>query len=113
MRTVSLIAWGTTALFVAGTAFAQPCPAPLTGSSYQVRPVPSAYTDVSGLAGAVVLWDASAATFDDEIEASTTNPAVVNPFPAGFTFSFFGVAKTQFTVSPNGYLVFSGPLASG
>ncbi|HET6201937.1 MAG TPA: hypothetical protein VFI25_03945 [Planctomycetota bacterium] len=113
MRILLLTARGTTVLFLAGAALGQPCPAPLTVTSYQVMPVAPAFVDVASLAGTVVLWDAAAAIFDDEIESSTANPAVANPFPAGFAFSYFGAAKTQFTVSPNGYLVFSGLLASG
>jgi len=99
MRATWIAATAATLFALSTEAAAQACPPSVSVNSYQVRPIVNAYADIDGMAGTVA---ALAAPFDDQATAAPI------AFPAGFTFSYFGTARTQFSINANGYLWFNG-----
>ncbi len=96
MRRVLLLS-GAWASLLPG-AVAQPCPAGSSVTSYRKVPVPNAFASLLGLGGTVNVF-----------LPPTDDATTLVPFPPGFAFSFFGVAKTQVGIGSNGFLTFETP----
>lgn len=78
---------------------AQPCPA--INQNYAASPLGPGFATILGGPTTVVLFTPPS---DDEMSA---------PAPIGFPFSAFGLPKTTFQVSANGFVAFDGNLPSG
>ncbi|HKB16535.1 MAG TPA: hypothetical protein VKF62_10740, partial [Planctomycetota bacterium] len=83
-----------TAPFALAQPGAPPCPVGATVSGYRCDPVPNGFSSIVGLVGTVNVF--LPATDD------TTTPAI--PFPAGFAFTYYGVAKASVSICSNGFL---------
>src|SRR5262245_13863461 len=77
-----------TAPFALAQPGAPPCPVGATVSGYRCDPVPNGFSSIVGLVGTVNVF--LPATDD------TTTPAI--PFPAGFAFTYYGVAKASVSI---------------
>lgn len=86
---------------LATAAFSQPLPVPcgigLPAPDYRCDSVANAFTSIVGAPGTV---NAHAAGVDDATTASI-------PFPAGFSFNYFGSARTSLKICSNGWITFS------
>ncbi|MCI0589358.1 MAG: hypothetical protein L0323_21285 [Planctomycetes bacterium] len=96
MRKVFLLG-SAAALLAAPPAPAQPCPAGAPVTGYRCDPTPNAFASILGLPGTV---NAFLPPTDD-----VTTAAI--PFPAGFTFAYYGVAKVSVQICSNGWLTFT------
>ncbi|HEX8298402.1 MAG TPA: T9SS type A sorting domain-containing protein [Rubricoccaceae bacterium] len=93
--------WRPLALPILALALAAPASA-----QYQVAPIAPGFVDISATGTPV-----TAAQMDEGISATITFATIAPPTPPAttspFTFSFFGVAKSGFRVSSNGFLTFA------
>ncbi|MGH7149572.1 MAG: hypothetical protein ACREIU_02680, partial [Planctomycetota bacterium] len=78
-----------------------PCPAGASITSYRNEPVPNAFSSILGAVGTVNVF-----------LPPTDDVTTLVPFPVGFAFSYFGVAKTQVGICSNGFLTFAVPTSS-
>ncbi|HET6201748.1 MAG TPA: hypothetical protein VFI25_02970 [Planctomycetota bacterium] len=90
------------ATFPATDLLLTPAPAaPVTLFSYAASPSPAVFPSVIGTPGAVPVF------------ATPQDNGISPPAPIGFPFSFFGIPKTSFQVSANGFVAFDQAIAGG
>jgi hypothetical protein len=73
-----------------------PCPSGSSVLSYRWEPIPPGFSSIQALPGTATLF-----------ASPTDDASVLVPFPAGFAFSYFGVAKTEVRVCSNGFASFT------
>ena len=73
-----------------------PCSPGSAVASYRSEPIAPAFASVLGLPGTATLF-----------VSATDDASAVVPFPVGFAFSHFGLAKTELRVCSNGFVSFS------
>jgi len=74
------------------------CPAAATADSYRVVVIPNAFSTITTDPAATNVYDATVGSFTNVYTAPIALPA---------PFTFFGMAKTQYVVSTNGFLTFT------
>ncbi len=95
MRKTCLLAIAS-ALLAAPPAPAQPCPAGAPVTGYRSDPIPNGFASIVGLVGTV-----------NAFLPPTDDVTVIVPFPAGFAFTYYGVAKVSVGICSNGWLNFT------